>query len=422
MADDESLVLSDYIDLTEGQSLEEYSIRPTGFDCEIVGSDNVRYRGFLLAKSSTGAALTVCDVNFQWSTKDSKYAPRLIFRRTNKDLEDKPINKGRRFQRIPFQGGTEGYRQFWQMIGFLAKFKEAVDLGEHFFGYKVVSKDSVVQDLKAKKLDDRRRAIVDYVIESGLTLEDMAGALIYKSRSDDLTEFKSLIDDIDDSRKEYRTKHDIKKLGDEVIFHHFLKNHQWIFGLSLDIKFIVDFADEASVGISNTDNQGDPQVDMLGWNDFTVLVELKTPDAKYFTATKASTARTNTWSFTPEFIDGYSQVLAQKDDWMTTHKNKDIIHENDGVKETIDQRLIRTVDPRVIFVYGHKEDEIPASSTLKDIQTKRDTLERFVRDHKNVSIISYDELYLRAHHIVHSKAPDAIVTEPEQSLDDIFDW
>lgn len=51
---------------------------------------------------------------------------------------------------------------------------------------------------------------------------------------------------------------------------------------------------------------------MLGYSDYTVLIELKTLDTDMFTAEKTSNARANTWSFTPEFIEGFSQCLAQK--------------------------------------------------------------------------------------------------------------
>lgn len=401
----ESDALTNYIDLTDGETLSGFRIVPGDYNCEIIGPDGIVYCGFLLAKTPGGNAYTLCDVDFQWSRKDSKYAPRLTFRKTNKNLEDKPINKGHRIQRIPFSSGNDGYREFWRMIGFLAKFKETVDLGDDFYGFQAVGKDAVVTNLKDKGIAERKQEIIDYVTEADLSLEDMAGALHHRSRADDLEELRKLLTNEDGYRDIYRAKHSIKAKGNEVLFHHFLKSRKWIFGLNLDIKLIDSFSDKAAVGKTNTSGTGEPRVDMLGWNDYTVLVELKTPDAKFFTETKSSTARSNTWSFTPDFFDGYSQVLAQREDWIANHKSKDMIQEADGVKSVVDQGVVRTIDPRTIFLYGNKDLEMPPDA--KDISTivKRDTLERLSRDNRNVMILSYDELYRRAYYIVYGKFP-----------------
>jgi len=300
------------------------------------------------------------------------------------------------------------------MIGFLAKFKETVDLGEDFHGFQAVSKDAIVTNLKGKKVDERKQEIIDYVIEADLSLEDMAGALHHRSRAEDLEVLRKLIANEDGFRDIYRAENAIKAKGNEALFHHFLKNRKWIFGLNLDIKLIDNFSDEATVGITDTSGTGEPHVDMLGWNDYTVLVELKTPDAKFFTKTKSSTARSNTWSFTADFFDGYSQVLAQREDWMVNHKSKDMVEETDGTKAVVNQDEVRTIDPRAIFLYGNKDVEMPQDAKGTDTLVKRDTLERLSRDNRNVMILSYDELYRRAYFIVHGKFPPRLpAPEPD---------
>lgn len=165
----------------------------------------------------------------------------------------------------------------------------------------------------------------------------------------------------------------------------------------MNLRFIGDFLDEKNVGSSNANNQGNPRVDFLGYRDFTTLIEIKTPETKFFTDKNQPTARTNTWSFSSDFIDGVSQCLAQKDDWS---KNSTTTVVSDDDKQALDMNLIRTIDPRAIFIIGNKEKEINTNSRNTDIWRKRDTLERFIQNNKHMLIISFDELYDRACQIV----------------------
>ncbi|PKL31368.1 hypothetical protein CVV43_02580 [Candidatus Saccharibacteria bacterium HGW-Saccharibacteria-1] len=400
--------LDDYIDLTNPEiDLGAYKIFVKSFDCQLIGPSGEVYKGFILAKSPSGLAYTVIDTSFQYSNKDKRFPVRLTFRRTNSKLEDKPINKGNRFQRIAMEDGGDGYREFWKVIAFLMQFEEVVGTAKMLDVFQLVSKDAVIRSLKDKKISDQKQELLDYIEESDVTIEDIVNALVNKTRISDLEEFRKLLTDENDYINKYRINHssEIPRPGNEAVWNHFLMNHKWIFGLGLDLRFMNDFVGEAAVGNPATDGKGNPHVDMLGWTDYTTLVEIKTPDAKYFTSTKSTTARANTWSFTPGFIDGISQVLAQKDDWLATHNFTPIIHETNGVKEILNNTLVRTVDPKAIFIYGNKSVELPPSSTILDTLTKRDTLERYSRNNRNVTIISFDELYTRAYHIVHGKLP-----------------
>mgnify|MGYP001727724919 CR=1 FL=1 len=71
----------------------------------------------------------------------------------------------------------------------------------------------------------------------------------------------------------------------------------------------------------------------------------------------------------------------------------------DENKTVQDKRLIRTVDPKTILVYGNKAKELPDSDNRIDTLIKKDSLERYIRDSRNLVIISFDELYSRASEI-----------------------
>jgi len=421
------MTLEDYVDLTNPEvDLDAVSIVRGNYECAIVDTDGRRYKGFVLARSPEGNAFTICELNFHWSAKDSRFAPRPTFRRTNKDLEDKSVSKGQAFQRISFGGGQDGYREFWRMVGFLYKFKELVDVGDFSETFRVVSDESVVLHLKGKPPEEQKAALTQYAEQSDIDPSDLSELLVLRARKAALEDFRKLLVNEGDYRAVYRVAHadGIKGAGEEAVWHHFLSSNRWIFGLSLDLKFIEDFVDEATVGIADTANRGNPKADMLAWNDYTVLVELKTPDADIFTLTKSKDARANTWSFAPAFIEGFSQCLAQRSAWETSYKEKDVITTDDlGKERELDKGVIRTIDPQAIFIYGNKDREIPKESTEHNIRTKRDTLERFIRNNRNVNMISYDELYRRAYHIVYGTLPpaDTTVTNDESysPFDDI---
>lgn len=418
--------MQDYIDLTNPDTnLENYTIESSGYDCSL-RDDKQNYRGFLLAKSELGNAYTLCNVDFQYSKTDGKYPPRLTFRRTDANLQDKAVRKDMDYATVSFEKGDDGYREFWTMIAFLSKFRELVDLTKFFDAYKIVNRATVVSNLRQRNVSDRMEEIARYVEEAGLSDADMSELLAVKARKQDVKVFKRLLENEDGYRATYRADNEeaIKGAGDEALWHHFLKTRCWIFGLSLDLRFIEDFLDEQSVGTPDTEKQGDPKVDMLGYSDYTVLIELKTSDTQIFTAEKTSNARANTWSFTPEFIEGFSQCLAQKTDWERSSPYKEMRKEDD----VLDRGVIRTIDPQAIYIVGNKEQEMPRASTKVSVRTKRDTLERFIRNNRNVNIITYDELYARAYQIAHGEIPPELAVEPEQQEDDVsialaaIDW
>ena len=232
--------------------------------------------------------------------------------------------------------------------------------------------------------------------------------VLRETRQRDLRTFDFLIA-TEDNWKRYQIKYRDQMIGEgeEAVWHHFLKRHHWFLGLNVDIQFIRDLIAEGNVGVQTTAGSGSPFADFIGLTDYTKLIELKTPHTDIFTSTRRKTARTNTWSFSSEFIDGISQCLGQKFDWDKTSKLKDLILDNN----VVDQNQYRTVDPKAIFLIGNKNRELPSDSTDPEVLLKRDTFERFRRNSRNVDIITFDELYERAEFILRDH-PTSKVVEP----------
>lgn len=394
-------MLNNYIDLTNPScDLSRYRIETMpNFNCALLDDAEKpnEYTGFLLAKSKNENAYTICDINFHYSEKDKKYAPRLVFKRTFKNLQVKTVKTGQAYQRISFNAGQDGYREFWKMIAFLEKFKETVDIGEFFDEFRVASKNDIISSLKKVKQDERVNYALEIIEKAQLNTKDFADLLALKERQRSIRIFELLMKNEEDYRRQYRNRHKIKKPGDEAIWHHFFKENKWIFGLNLDLRFTADYLDEQSLGNPNTSNNGNPTVDYMGIGSFTTLVEIKTPEKKFFKANKETgSSRANTWSFSNDFIDSVSQCLGQKDVFLKNIQNKDLVDETGLVR---DKRLIRTIDPKVILIYGNKTYELPDHDQSMDIFTKKDTLERYIRDSRNLTIISFDELFSRASEI-----------------------
>jgi hypothetical protein len=364
----------------EKDNIEEITISKTnaGNNCLIHDAKNKldMYQGFLLKE--TEKTKRICCVSFYPSSKNNKFIPRLEFKILNKDNTIKTTNKD---QRIAFSTKNEGLQEFWKMILFLGSFKDFVDTDEFYKKYQVVNTNDYINFIKTKNDADKINEIDKLVTSSGISVDEIISGL-KNSKKEILKQF------------EYMMKDPLKKEEDWEIF---FKANKWILGLNIDVRFVRDFYYQANIGIQNTISKGSPHGDMLGINDYTSLVEIKTPFTKIFTNRKKETARTNTWSFTDFFIDGISQCLAQKSEADKRLKSKDII---DDEKKVVDQNKIRTRDIKSVFIIGNKSLEIPEDSMDLEIQTKRDTLELFRRNNRNVEIITYDELYEKTKKII----------------------
>ena len=328
------------------------------------------------------------------------YIPRLTFHKINKNSITKEQGCKEKVRINLDESQTA--ENFWKVIGFLLSFKDLVEHDQFLRTFRVVESSAYIVEFESKALAEKIRVLADLIERSDLSA-DQIDEILKQSREKTLRAFKRLLEDAS-SHKIYRTKYqkEIKGSGEESIWHHFLKKHHWLLGLNVDIRFIRDLEPEANVGVANTSGRGSPNADFIGFNDYTTLIELKTPRTMIFSVARKSTSRANTWSFSDDFIDGVSQCLGQKFDWDKSHKTKGLVSKG----KLVDQDMVRTVDPKTILLIGNKKVEFPESS--KDVEdiTKRDTFERFRRNSRNLEILTFDELYERAYFLVHNKVPD----------------
>lgn len=389
------------IDLTQEFDLSKVKINATsgGDNCFIRSVDEKSlYDSFILLKNTRTTIL--CYVTFYRSKTSNKYLPRLTFKKLNKDgtekLEDvsKPVN-------INLSEGDVAIR-FWKMINFLNNFKEIVDTGDFKNNYAVVSND-YAQFIKSLDSTERIKAIKMLISRGNFSSSDMK-SIVFEYRKRTIKAFLWLLKNInikktgESIRDRYKEKYNLPDTS-ESIWHHFLKNNDWILGLCADYKFIREFQDEVKLGIESSTGKESPKADMLGYSNYTTLVELKTCDTKIFKTKPGNNSRANTWEFTPEFISGVCQCLGQKSALDESYSIKAFEKDDESY---IPKELIYSKDVKSIFIIGSRYSEFPHNNSREN-KIKSNTFELFRRNNRNIEIITYDELFERAYHIVFSE-------------------
>lgn len=392
----ENLSFDNTFDLTS-RNLSDIYIKET-FDkdkCLIWDSkdSNKAYNSFILSKNSQSQI--ICDIAFYKSSETDKYLPRPTFKRVALSGD---ISTTRSKDKVTVNlSNSEDAIKFWQLIGFLSFYKDLVDIGEFDKEYKVIPKNSFIIEFKDK---DELQKIGDLKELIGLSdlNYDQLKELTFENRKKNLRAFFFLLQDLKSSRNAYREKYNLNS-GEENVWHHFLKNNDWIIGLNTDLKFISDLLDEQKVGNENSKGTESPIVDLLGISEFTTLIELKHSSTDIFKKSK-SKGRANTWDFTSDFIEGLSQCLGQKGELEKTFETKVFIKDD---KSRLEKDGIESIDPKSVLIIGDKRREFPTNNLDNDNILKNKTLERFRRNNRNIDIITFDELFERAYHIVYSR-------------------
>ena len=367
-------------------------------NCYLEDLDGVIYGGFIIIESVS--TKTICKVLFYKSSENNNYLPRLEFRKVNSKGETKkPVKED---VIIKFSENEE-VKNFWVLVNFLDGFKDIVDTGDFQKKYKAISFNNYIQEFNTKSEQEKTNELIQLVENTKLSNEDVK-SILYNHRKKAIFGFYCLLKNHKVQNENpfefYRKSRGIVEKGEEVIWHHFLKENDWIIGLNVDIKFIRDLLSEQKIGSENSRGSGSPKLDLLGISYFTTLIELKTANSLIFKENKTALSRANTWDFSKEFIEAYSQTLAQRTE---IRAEKDFIDESGKILDTKKNRIL---DPKSVLIIGNRNFEFPHNRQLEN-EYKTDSFERIRRDIRNVEIITYDELFERAYHIVYNiKLPE----------------
>lgn len=175
----------------------------------------------------------------------------------------------------------------------------------------------------------------------------------------------------------------------ELDWENFFSSNEWIFGLGLRFQFLRLLQNQANYGGAGFNRKGEQKGEFLMHTEsdmerFTVLVEIKRPDTKFFVE---KPYRSGVPGFSSEFTNAVSQVQVNCHTW-----------EMDGSKsfrdaEQLAGARIRTISPRSILVCGHTRE-------LSDSFDKRNAFELFRCHLRTPEILTFDELFARAKFIV----------------------
>ena len=193
--------------------------------------------------------------------------------------------------------------------------------------------------------------------------------------------------------KTYAKQEEISQTQEEKVFQYFLRKNPWIFGFGLDYRYLSIIQSEANVRGADISGKGTEKLDeLLGTEDFTVLVELKKPTTSLF---EKNDNRAGSWKLSSGLFEAVSQILEYKASHIVEFKNSDKLYAQDGSPILQD-----AIDPKCILLIGHSTQ---FCGDNKEMHIKKRTFELFRRDSRNIEIITYDELYKRAKFIVENR-------------------
>lgn len=364
--------------------------------CYIEDNHGQMYNCFTISKKLK--VKTICKTYIRKSSSQNKYVLILEFRKEN--LEGKSsLSKGEAVI-VSFKEAEE-LTNFWALISFFQKFNEIIDTGDFSNRYQAITGESLKDYYTKSVATDKLSALLELVSSTELN-ENHLKSIIFNQRKKHLYGFYLLLKNEFGEGKlahdRYREKFDITERGSEAVWHHFLKENKWILGLNTELRFIYDLHSEHKLGVENSKGAGSSKIDLLGTSYFTTIIELKTESTPIFKENKSNKSRANTWDFSNDFIEAYSQILGQNDDLQKNRQKR--IEMPDG--SALDRELIRTLDPKCLLIIGTRNKDFPHTNT-RDNNLKTDSFERFRRDSKKIDIITYDELFERAFHIINQE-------------------
>lgn len=180
----------------------------------------------------------------------------------------------------------------------------------------------------------------------------------------------------------------------------FLEKNTWIFGYGLSYQFLHTIKERPSLGGEDITGSGSQEGDYLlatvAKTRFTVLVEIKRPDADIVTDTSY---RNRAYHLGPDLVGGVAQLQQQCWRWAMVGSQTD---EN---RDLLEKEGIFTHEPKGILVMGN-------TASIRDNRDKRRTFESFRRNLHTPDIITFDELLCRAEKIVQTYAEDANEDNP----------
>ena len=310
--------------------------------------------------------------------KNEKFTPRLtvsVRNITGKIIEES-INATETVDRLIKANVNldECHENFWKLISFLTSLTQ-IEIPRESFSLVSQAESEIVKALRGRGVASVLSIIKQLSLINGVSLSEYDINQILK-RKEKLTLFNSSL---------------TEQSSDESWWQDFFENNKWIFGYGLNYQILRQEQDQPHYGGTRVDGTGGQKGDYLtstvGDLNFTVLVEIKTPDTPLLQGDKE--IRSGAWSLSKQLTDALSQIQANIDIW-----DKQGSKQSDNV-DKLEKENIFTVQPKGIVIIGQLAQ--------LDSRSKRETFQRFRKSLHGIDILTFDELLNRARFIVDEK-------------------
>lgn len=208
----------------------------------------------------------------------------------------------------------------------------------------------------------------------------------------------------------FKTNLDLNN-ADEGFWQNFFTENDWIFGYGLNYQFLHLLNEQPDYGGSNYTGKGSQKGDYLmrsvADSQFTVLVEIKTPETKLLSYTKSEprqvkNPRNDVWLLSSDLLGAISQIQVNCRTWSIDSQRSENVR-------PLEKQNIYTVEPKGILIIGNTKEIVSNESIIS-------CFESFRRNTHNPAIVTFDELYKRAEFIVNNKLESK--EEEEKAIDE----
>lgn len=318
--------------------------------------------------------------------KGNKFSPRLAISIRDKQGKISEKNLEGVSTKIKARVSLEEcYENFWKLIAFLQSLRD-IEIPQGSFSLVSVEERDIVKAIKGRDVKSVIRIIKELSKIEGVTLSEKDIEQIL-DRKGKLSDFRTNIEEQADN---------------ESWWQDFFENNKWIFGYGLNYQILRDEQSQPHYGGESVDGKGGQKGDYLtttqGDINFTVLVEIKTPNTDLLQGT--TEIRNGAWSLSKELTDAVSQIQANVNTWETDGSTRP-----QNIRR-FDKDNIFTVEPKGIIVIG-------TLSQLKTPNSRMETFQRFRQSIHGIDILTFDELLKRVEFIVAEDSQKEDVTETE---------
>lgn len=277
-------------------SLEIHPTPSNGFYYFFYQKENRLIKRFvLLEKERVDYICTVVLIK-----KDNKFSPRLALsirdkqRKISQEDSEKPTKIKANVNL------DECYENFWKLIAFLQSLRD-IEIPQGSFSLVSAEEGEIIRAIQGRDTKSIVRIIKGLSKTKGIVLSEGDIAQIL-DRKGELLKFKTAL-------SEHSTEEDW--------WQDFFEMNKWIFGYGLNYQILREEQAQPHYGGDKVDGKGGQKGDYLtstmGDINFTVLVEIKTPNTPLIQGTKE--IRSGAWSLAKDLTDALSQIEANIDTW-----------------------------------------------------------------------------------------------------------